>query len=244
MRPSDLLAGSRILRGAFVVGLSPYIYPNGFTNEDLLHSLRENIQSLTKKASHSDDEAGSRVMVAYDTDAAPLDSDYDYDFPEDLAECRIGDGERQRIVGVGNWVLQPKHRSQKQIDDENSEPSAFGPSANKELLRVFVAALAASQAKHIGGDPYVYLKVLAVDPEYQRKGVGTKLLAYGLDLADKLELPAFLEGSPHGKALYNRVGFEDRGWVENFDVRDFGSEKEIKHMCMLRPAKVNEKLSA
>lgn len=38
--------------------------------------------------------------------------------------------------------------------------------------------------------------ILAIVPEYQRKGAGTKLLRWGLDKADEAGVPAYLEASP------------------------------------------------
>lgn len=53
----------------------------------------------------------------------------------------------------------------------------------------------------------VSLSPLGVLPEFQRQGIGTRLVAHGLAEADSLGIPlVFLEGSPH---YYGKRGFAD-----------------------------------
>jgi predicted N-acetyltransferase YhbS len=59
-----------------------------------------------------------------------------------------------------------------------------------------------------------------VDPDHQRRGAGAMLVQWGLDLADKLQLPAFLEASDAGKKLYTILGFEPVH-VEMFDLSKY-----------------------
>ena len=50
---------------------------------------------------------------------------------------------------------------------------------------------------------------LAVDPEYQRKGIGARLMQWGTDLADEQGLVAWLNGRPAALKLYRSFGFEE-----------------------------------
>lgn len=59
------------------------------------------------------------------------------------------------------------------------------------------------------------LSNLFTDPEYQQQGIATKLLDYGLALADEIGIFAYLEASPAGLALYKKLGFEEVG---SFDI--------------------------
>lgn len=72
----------------------------------------------------------------------------------------------------------------------------------------------------------VYLHVLAVHPNHQRKGIGRKLLQWGLDEADRLGLIAYLEASADGVRLYEQTGFEKVKDV-NMDFRPFGATEVI-----------------
>ncbi|NGO81378.1 N-acetyltransferase [Streptomyces sp. YC504] len=53
------------------------------------------------------------------------------------------------------------------------------------------------------------LSPLGVVPEFQRQGIGTRLIAHALEAADRQGVPlVFLEGSPH---YYSTRGFESAG---------------------------------
>ena len=60
-------------------------------------------------------------------------------------------------------------------------------------------------------DEMWYLKVLAVHPEYQRKGVGAALVDWGLKHARERGEKAYLEATPFGKGLYLKKGFTTVG---------------------------------
>ncbi|KAI2639694.1 acyl-CoA N-acyltransferase [Hypomontagnella submonticulosa] len=55
---------------------------------------------------------------------------------------------------------------------------------------------------------YIYLNVIAVQPEHQRRGIGRLLMQWGINVADQLQLPIYTEASKPGLRLYESVGFE------------------------------------
>lgn len=58
------------------------------------------------------------------------------------------------------------------------------------------------------GEPHLYLAVLGVDPDRQGTGIGSALMAPGLELCDREGLPAFLEtATERNVAFYTRHGF-------------------------------------
>ena len=61
------------------------------------------------------------------------------------------------------------------------------------------------------GKEYWYLKLLVIDPNHQRKGLGTKLLKWGVEQASKERQDAYLESSPMGKGAYLKAGFRILG---------------------------------
>ena len=68
-------------------------------------------------------------------------------------------------------------------------------------------------ALFIDGDVFVewkrkVLNILFTHPEYRRKGVGSLVMRWGLDHADKLGSESFVEATVEGKPLYERFGFE------------------------------------
>jgi len=58
-------------------------------------------------------------------------------------------------------------------------------------------------------EPHWYLAGIGVDPPHQRRGIGSELLAPGLEAADKAGLPcALLTNSEVNLGFYGRRGFE------------------------------------
>lgn len=49
---------------------------------------------------------------------------------------------------------------------------------------------------------------LVVDPSYQRQGIGQKLLNWGIEIADKENIVAYLNCRPAGYKLYERNGWK------------------------------------
>ena len=81
-------------------------------------------------------------------------------------------------------------------------------------------------------DSYLLLSLLdlaaiAVDPEYQRRGIATLLMKQGLEWADADGLPTYLEATPEGALMYPKFGFEkvreygffDGKYVVEFHIR-------------------------
>ncbi|THY79458.1 acyl-CoA N-acyltransferase [Aureobasidium pullulans] len=245
MRPSDLPARERIMAAAFSAGLRPHIYPNGTTPADTIHMFTDTLSSMQSKTSLSDDQPGSRLFVAYDSEVPALPSDLE--FPEtwekktEVELTGKAKEEEKRIVGLALWQLQPFARKQEDVDKEKESAdgdSSHAPSANAALLDGFAEALTAARDRWIGLEAYLYLKVLAIDPAYQRKGVGSLLLDEGLSIADRIGLQAYLEATEVGRPLYKRKGFEDRDYMD-FDVAKYAPAAEgedHRFMCMVRPA--------
>ncbi|RDW95029.1 hypothetical protein BP5796_00792 [Coleophoma crateriformis] len=55
----------------------------------------------------------------------------------------------------------------------------------------------------------IYLASLSTHPRFQRRGIGTTLLTWGHELADKHGVPSFLVSTPFGHPLYEHLGWRD-----------------------------------
>lgn len=58
---------------------------------------------------------------------------------------------------------------------------------------------------------------MTVHPDYQGRGIAKRLLLQGLELAGEAGQDVYLESTPSGKGLYQRMGFEV---LEEFTVKD------------------------
>ena len=64
------------------------------------------------------------------------------------------------------------------------------------------------------GEPHLYLSVLGVEPAAQGRGLGSRLLAPGLERCDREGIGAYLESSKEANiAFYGRHGFSVTGEV-------------------------------
>ena len=70
-----------------------------------------------------------------------------------------------------------------------------------------------------------YLDGLAVDPSYQRRGIGRKLMEWGLERSKEEDVPITLTGTPAGLRLYEKIGFKE------VQVNDIGNG--IKERSMI-----------
>ena len=77
------------------------------------------------------------------------------------------------------------------------------------------------------------MSILAVRPEYQRKGLGSLLLDPVWKLADKDNAKTFIQASEKGIGLYLKYG-----WVEVdeivMDFSPYGGPKQTKTVLLIR----------
>lgn len=77
-------------------------------------------------------------------------------------------------------------------------------------IPVMIRALTAIEKRH-PAEPHFYLEVLGTRKDRQSKGVGSAVMAVGLERCDREGLPAYLESSnPRNVPFYARHGFEVR----------------------------------
>lgn len=70
------------------------------------------------------------------------------------------------------------------------------------------------------GKKHLLLNALFVAPRFQHRGIGTALLNWGNNRADKEGLPCFLKSTPTSWPLYKELGWKEVGVLE-VDLRDW-----------------------
>jgi len=72
-----------------------------------------------------------------------------------------------------------------------------------------------------------------VDPEYQRRGIGTQLLEWGIKKADELHAKIWLTSTPKAASTYQRNGWKVVETHE-VDLEKYGGEGLYRRTWMLK----------
>jgi ribosomal protein S18 acetylase RimI-like enzyme len=129
-------------------------------------------------------------------------------------------GERWCINKEEDYVKKlglDSYNDQKHLDLFQAVWSDFHPVTQEILMKLGRGGTDNGQhgtyeAKGLGsGDGYVWLQFIGIDPSFQRRGLGGKLMQWGMDRARIERVPAGLVASPQGVGLYQKWGFEDVG---------------------------------
>ena len=81
------------------------------------------------------------------------------------------------------------------------------------------------------------LLYMATDPAWRRKGAATAVVQWGVDLCKELGIPAYLEASPAGRPVYERLGFET---VDNIESEADGEKNAFPAMMWWPPGTKEE----
>jgi len=152
------------------------------------------------------------------------------------------DTETDELIAVSWWaIVEHPSKTAEEIEAEYqiAHRARYGADSvsiagmNTPLGEAFLKVLIYSEAETMQGQPYMTLRILATHPKHHRKGAGSLLLRQGLEKADRLNLPVYLDSARSGKALYERHDFVVTSDFP-FDARQYGGRSEGKHWCMVR----------
>lgn len=147
------------------------------------------------------------------------------------------------ILGVSWWDINENPlQTRADIDEQYeqtcqrraNEPAVEG--MDHELGEAYFKVSFYSEMETVAGQPYMTLRMLAVHPEYHRRGAGSLLLEHGLEMADRPGLTVYLDCGVCGKPLYERHCFVIKG---DFPLKrlDYGGRSDGRHWLMMRPVK-------
>lgn len=115
-------------------------------------------------------------------------------------------------VGFSIWL---PHTATSEEPGETPSTDERDPQARR------AATLEAATSARRPAIPHLKLDSMAAPPEHRGKGAGSAMLSAGLERAQMLGLPVYLEASTSdNRRLYERVGFRDLG--DPIDLPDGG----------------------
>jgi ribosomal protein S18 acetylase RimI-like enzyme len=76
--------------------------------------------------------------------------------------------------------------------------------------------------QHHPTEPHWFLPLIAVEPNWQNRSIGSALMKQAVAVCDEAGVPAYLESSnPRNISLYERIGFKVVGHVQHGDCPPF-----------------------
>ncbi|KAI5857482.1 acyl-CoA N-acyltransferase [Durotheca rogersii] len=134
----------------------------------------------------------------------------------------------ERIIAFGKW--------REPVTAASSPPPpipSWPEGGDVVFAELFFGMVKTKHDEIMGERPHWYLEILGVRKEYQGRGVGRRLVEWGVSKADEDGVEGFLAASPFGFHLYAKYGFEI---VEKVEV-DIGAAEPYVERFMLRKAK-------
>ena len=127
---------------------------------------------------------------------------------------KVTDINTGKIVSSGRWVR--PYAEDTKIESAAEQPGheegrwtdQFMQTCDEELATAVFGAFDRNHAKFMELKRHWYMELLVTDPDYKGQGAASLILQYGLNLADVDNLPCYIDATPEGKPLYERLGWE------------------------------------
>lgn len=124
-----------------------------------------------------------------------------------FGDCWVADDDDGAAVGIAGW-LSPENLPRGAAREARIAVRSV-TSAARVAQRVKGARLLAQIERRHLKEPHWYLGLLVVDPDLQGRGLGSRLIVPGMELADRDGLPCYLETQKQSNvSWYGRFGFE------------------------------------
>ncbi|KAH8120896.1 hypothetical protein ACSS6W_009758 [Trichoderma asperelloides] len=141
--------------------------------------------------------------------------------PENIMLVAV-DEKSSDIVGIVKYTVEAEKvastTTAAAAEDPTSVPAGPSFTAIKEHLKELWTEFGKRRdemdecyEKAADGKRHIYIHTLMISPDYQRRGVGGKLLAAVLKQGDEEGIPTFLASTAESIGLYSRMGFESLG---------------------------------
>ncbi|EER24473.1 GNAT family acetyltransferase, putative [Coccidioides posadasii C735 delta SOWgp] len=116
--------------------------------------------------------------------------------------------EEDQVIGFAKWC-RPILKS----ENYEEPPWQWPEGTNMAALNEWTAKVEAANAKILHNTPCYRLSFCATDPRYQRQGVASLLVGWGMRRSKEENIPVALESTPEGTIFYEKLGFKAEGRI-------------------------------
>ncbi|KAL4773532.1 acyl-CoA N-acyltransferase [Aspergillus nidulans var. acristatus] len=127
-----------------------------------------------------------------------------------------------KLVGLTRWAVYAEDQVVEKSVEEVVEArlAADIPERRDDVARAIYTSIELGKREFLGIGTIdnnekgiilrkrVELEAILVHPEYQRKGIAKRLLAWGIEEAKRLGVDLWLEATEEGRPVYERAGFQ------------------------------------
>lgn len=116
----------------------------------------------------------------------------------------------EKIVGYAEWYIFDRNRTADECADEGFMLTFSWVEDVEERDRCLAFVKPGNEARRrlMGTQAFGQLKYMCVDSAHKRQGIGSSVVRWGMDRCEKLGIPAYLEASSEGMAMYQKLGFK------------------------------------
>ena len=118
-----------------------------------------------------------------------------------------------RSIAVAKWGFPHKVEEKEDISPPVDEDEKI-EGENQEIGDVWFRGLTENRERWMDSEGMYYMNTLAVLPEYQRLGLGMRIMRSVLDSADEEGRGCYVEASSKGLGRYEKCGFKEVGRLE------------------------------
>lgn len=112
-------------------------------------------------------------------------------------------------IACAEWFLHPRPTPRNDIRGASYIVSGtWLPSEERARVQQTFKPALDVRAKWTTGRGFGLLMYMATHPEWRRKGAATECVRWGIERCGELGIPAYLEASKEGVAVYEKLGFE------------------------------------
>ncbi|KAF5604417.1 gnat family protein acetyltransferase [Fusarium pseudoanthophilum] len=120
----------------------------------------------------------------------------------------------------------------KKLYPGNEKEQRFLAQADKSL---FGRRIEIINEKAEASPPAVFVMDLcAVDPKFQKRGLASRMVQYGLDEAKRRNLECITEASTMGRSVYLKLGFKQEGSETVYNMDDEFKDRDLPSNVVLR----------